>query len=218
MAQVKAKISMSLDGYVAGPNQSAENPLGEGGEALHEWTLQTKSFQETQGRDGSQGETGVNDDITKEMFENVGACVMGRNMFGPAEGGDWGDGSWHGWWGDNPPYHVPVYVLTNHEREPLEMEGDTTFHFVTDGVESALEQAKEAAGDKDVLVIGGADCINQCLRTGQVQQLDLHIAPLTLGGGARLLDDIGTDLRFEPLRTIETPTAIHLRYRVSSSA
>jgi dihydrofolate reductase len=214
--KVKANISMSLDGYVAGPNQSDENPLGEGGEALHEWGVKLKSFKEGHGHDASDGETGVNDDIMREMFEGSGACIMGRKMFGPARaGGDWGDGSWRGWWGDDPPFHAPVHVLTHHERDPLEMEGGTTFHFETEGIEPALERAKASVGDRDVLICGGASAIQQYLKAGLVDQLELHVVPLALGGGERLLDDIGT-ARFEPMRAIETPDVTHLRYGVAA--
>jgi dihydrofolate reductase len=217
MPKVKVDITVSLDGYVAGPNQSEENPLGEGGEDLHEWKVKTKGFEETHGREGNEGETGVNNDVGLEIFENVGACIMGRKMFGPIGGGDWGEGSWKGWWGDDPPYHCPVYVLTHHEREPVDMQGGTTYHFVTDGIESALEQAKAAAGGADVLLLGGAECINQYLAAGLVDEIELHVAPIVLGDGERLLEGIGTGVRFEHLRTIGTPEATHLRYGMEAA-
>ena len=146
MSKLRCSITTSLDGYVAGPNQSLENPIGEGGLRLHEWVFPTKTFLAMHGN-GSGGETGINDDVLREGFENVGATIMGRNMFGPVRGA-WGQEPWNGWWGDNPPYHHPVFVLTHHAREPLPMQGGTTFHFVTDGIESALAQAREAAGDR----------------------------------------------------------------------
>ncbi len=138
---------------------------------------------------------------------------MGRNMFGPIGGGDWGDGSWKGWWGDNPPYHTPVFVITHHDREPVEMEGGTTFHFVTDGIESALEQAREAAGDNDVLLAGGASTLQQYLAAGLVDEFELHTSPILLGDGERMMDDVG-DLQVERIRVIEGPDATHVKYRV----
>ncbi len=211
MSKFKFIITMSLDGYIAGPNQSLEDPLGEGGEQLHEWALKLKSFRETHGEPG--GETGTNDDVFREMFANVGATIMGRNMFGGGPG-DWGDGSWKGWWGDNPPYHHPVFVLTHHAREPLAMEGATTFIFVTDGIESALRQAKEAAGGTDILLGGGASVAQQYLAAGLLDEMELHVVPLVLGGGERLLDNLGSDVKLEPLRTVEGPGVTHLKYRV----
>src|SRR6476661_5205978 len=163
MGKLRCDISISLDGYVAGPNQSEENPLGEGGERLHEWVFETKSWRESHGEEG--GEVGPSNEAVEQMHDNVGAFVMGRNMFGPIRG-DWGDESWKGWWGDDPPYHAPVYVLTHHARARVEMEGGTTFHFVTDGIESALEQARKAAGDQDVLLWGGGQVVQQYLAAG----------------------------------------------------
>ena len=199
MSKVRAIISISLDGYVAGPNQSEENPLGEGGERLHEWVFETKSWRESHGEEG--GELGPSNEAVEQMHDNVGAFVMGRNMFGPIRG-DWGDESWKGWWGDDPPYHAPVYVLTHHARAPVEMEGGTTFHFVTDGIESALEQAREAAGDQDVLVPGGASAIRQYLAAGLLDELELHLNPVLLGGGERLLEGLGFDVKLEQLRAV----------------
>ena len=154
MSKLRCHITMSADGYVAGPNQSDENPLGEGGEALHDWVVSLAAWRESHGLPG--GEVNESTRIVEESIENVGAGVMGRNMFGPPAGGDWGDGQWKGWWGDSPPYHNEVFVLTHHPREPLEMEGGTTFHFVTDGIGPALERAKRSAGDQDVRLHGGA--------------------------------------------------------------
>ena len=212
MAKVKARISVSVDGFVAGPNISLEEPLGEGGERLHDWVTRLRSWNELQGREG--GETGVDDDVSREMFEGVGAVVMGRGMFGGTwtTGDEWN--AWEGWWGDDPPYHMPVYVLTHHAREPLTLT-DTTFTFVTDGIESAIAQAREAAGDKDVLVMGGGSTIAQATDAGFVDELDLHVVPLLLGGGARLFDHLGSGLvKLEPTRVIDSPNVTHLRYRV----
>jgi dihydrofolate reductase len=211
MGKLRFSISISADGYAAGPNQSEENPLGEGGESLHDWVIPLKAWREPHGREG--GEVNESTPVVEETLENVGAHVMGRNMFGPVGGGDWGDGSWKGWWGDEPPFHVPVYVLTHHPREPLEMEGGTTFKFVTDGIESALEQARSAAGDQDVAIAGGANAIQQYLAAGLVDEFELSVTPIVLGGGERLLDNVG-DLRVEQIRAIEAPGVTHLKYRV----
>ncbi|MEA2419331.1 MAG: hypothetical protein QOE60_1537, partial [Thermoleophilaceae bacterium] len=192
MGKVKFSVAMSLDGYLAGPDPRFEEPLGDGGLRLHEWMFKTAGWRESHGLD-EEGAAGRDDEIVREMTENTGAYVMGRGMFGGGEGGaegDW-DESWKGWWGDDPPYHVPVFVLTHHEREPLPMEGGTTFHFVTDGIESALEQARAAAGDGDVQIGGGADVIQQYLKAGVVDEFEVHIAPVFLGGGVRLFDGLG---------------------------
>jgi dihydrofolate reductase len=210
MSKVRAHISVSLDGYVAGPNQSHEVPLGEGGESLHDWMLELKAWRDPHGREG--GEENASTAIFEEERDNVGAEIMGRGKFGPPEGGPW-DESWHGWWGEDPPFHMPVFVLTHHEREPLTLT-DTTFTFVTDGIESALAQAREAAGDKDVFLGGGADLINQYLAAGLVDELELHIAPILLGGGSRLFEGVGPDLKLEELRAVEAPGVAHLKYRV----
>jgi dihydrofolate reductase len=212
MSKLRFNISISLDGYTAGPNQSEENPLGEGGESLHDWVIPLKAWREPHGREG--GEVNESTPVMEETLENIGAYVMGRNMFGPVGGGDWGDGSWTGWWGDEPPFHVPVHVLTHHAREPLEMEGGTTFHFVTDGIESALEQARSAAGDQDVVIAGGANTIQQYLAAGEVDEFGLSVTPIVLGGGERLLDNVG-DLKVEQIRAVEAPGVTHLRYRVA---
>jgi dihydrofolate reductase len=210
MSKVRVHISASLDGFVAGPNQSQENPLGEGGEALHEWLVQLKSWREGAGMDG--GVENVSNDVFAEAIENVGAEIMGRGKFGPAGRGPWGDDPWQGWWGDHPPFHKPVFVLTHHERERLTL-SDTTFTFVTDGIESALAQAREAAGEKDVFIGGGADVINQYLQAGLVDELELHVVPILLGDGARLFDKVGPELKLEELRAIEAPGVAHLKYR-----
>jgi dihydrofolate reductase len=203
---------MSLDGYVAGPNQSEENPLGEDGEQLHDWVTQLKAWRELQGMEG--GEDNVSNAIVREENDNVGAEIMGRGKFGPPEGGPW-DESWHGWWGEDPPFHKPVFVLTHHDREPLTL-SDTTFTFVTDGIESALAQAREAAGDKDVFIGGGASIINQYLAAGLVDEIELHVVPLVLGSGARLLEGVGPEVSLEQIRAIDAPGVTHLKYRVVS--
>jgi dihydrofolate reductase len=211
MAKLKFQMSMSLDGYVAGPNQSLDQPLGEGGMALHEWAFATRSFRETHGGEG--GETGVDDDQARAWNQDVGAYVMGRNMFGPVRG-EWPDDSWRGWWGDDPPYHAPVFVLTHHARQPLEMEGGTTFRFVTDGIESALAQAREAAGDGDVSIGGGASTVQQYLRAGLVEEMRLHVVPVLLGRGERLFDGVGDTLsEFECVEFVSSPAAAHFAYR-----
>jgi dihydrofolate reductase len=212
MSKLRCHISISLDGFVAGPNQSPENPLGEGGQRLHEWVFPLAAFRESHG--GQGGEVNESTPVVEESRANVGASVMGRNMFGPVRG-DWGDEQWTGWWGDNPPYHYPVYVLTHHRRDPLEMDGGTTFHFVTDGIESALEQARKAAGEKDVMPWGGAQVVRQYLAAGLLDELELHVVPVLLGSGARLLDDLGdADVRLEQVRAVEAPGVTHLKYRV----
>jgi dihydrofolate reductase len=204
---------MTLDGYVAGPNQSVENPLGEGAERLHDWLLKLKTFRAIHG-DTSGGETGTNDDVLREAFENVGATIMGRNMFGGGPG-PWEKPLWKGWWGDSPPFHDAVFVLTHHTREPLPMQGGTTFFFVTDGIESALEQARHAANGKDVALGGGANVAQQYLAAGLIDELEIHVVPLLLGSGARLFDNLdGRNVKLEPIRTIAGPGVTHLKYRV----
>jgi dihydrofolate reductase len=212
MSKVRVHISMSLDGYVAGPNQSEQNPLGEGGEQLHDWVTRLKAWRELHGMEG--GEDNVSSAIVQEEKDNVGAEIMGRGMFGPPEGGPWVE-SWHGWWGEDPPFHKPVFVVTHHEREPLRL-SDTTYSFVTDGIESALAQAREAAGDKDVFIGGGASIINQYLAAGLVDEIELHVVPLVLGSGARLLEGVGPEIKLEQLRAVEAPGVTHLKYRVVS--
>ena len=211
MSKVRVHISTSLDGYVAGPNQSQEEPLGEGGEALHDWLVVLKSWREAQGMEG--GEENASDPVVDEENANVGVEIMGRGKFGPAGRGPWGDDPWQGWWGDDPPFHKPVFVLTHHEREPLTL-SDTTYTFVTDGIESTLERAREAAGDKDVFIGGGAATINEYLAAGLVDELELHVVPMLLGGGARLFDGVGPEIKLELIRVIEAPGVTHLKYRV----
>jgi dihydrofolate reductase len=213
MSKLRSHISVSADGYVAGPNQSQENPLGDGGERLHDWIVPLAAWRESHDKQG--GEANASSRIVEESRENLGAGVMGRNMFGPPHGGDWGDEEWKGWWGDDPPYHYPVFILTHYPRDPVEMEGGTTFHFVTDGIESALEQAREAAGGKDIMLWGGAQVINQYLAARLLDELEVHIVPLLLGGGARLFDDLGgAEVELEQVRAVEAPGVTHVKYRV----
>jgi dihydrofolate reductase len=209
MSKVTCQISVSLDGYVAGPNQSPKDPLGEGGERLHEWAVVTEAWREQHGRRG--GERNADSEVADEAFENVGAFIMGRKMFGGGDG-PWDD-AWIGWWGEEPPFHAPVFVLTHHPREPVEMQGGTTFHFVTGGIEAALEQGRAAAGEKDVAIAGGASAINQYLAAGLLDELYLHIVPIVLGGGERLLEDVG-DPKLEPVKVVASPAVTHVKYRV----
>jgi dihydrofolate reductase len=209
MSKIRCQITVSLDGYVAGPNQSLENPLGEGGMRLHEWAFATDAWQDQHGSSG--GERSPDSEVIDEGVANVGAYVMGRNMFGGGPG-SW-DEAWRGWWGEDPPFHTPVFVLTHHAREPLEMEGGTIFHFVTDGVSAAIDQARAAAGERDVSVAGGAATVQQVLAAGLLDELYLHIVPVLLGGGERLLDHAG-DPRLEIVKTVGSPTVTHVKYRV----
>ena len=209
MTNVTCHIAISLDGYVAGPNQSMDDPIGEGGMRLHQWVFKTDSWRGQHGEGG--GERNPNSDVVEEVVENVGAYIMGRNMFGPGRG-EW-DPEWRGWWGEDPPYHTPVFVLTHHPHEPLEMQGGTTFHFVTDGIEAALEQARAAAGDRDVSIAGGASTIRQYLAAGALDELYLHIVPVVLGAGERLLENVG-DPTLEPVKVVASPEVTHVKYRV----
>jgi len=209
MGLVTSNIAISLDGYVAGPRQSLENPIGEGGMRLHEWMFTTARWRAMEGLDG--GEEGPDSDVIDEVMHGVGAYVMGRNMFGGGSGA-WED-TWTGWWGDDPPYHAPVFVMTHYPREPLRMTGGTTFNFVTDGVASALEQARVAAGDQNVSVAGGASTIAQVLAAGQLDELYLHLVPIVLGDGEPLLVDVG-DPVLEPIKVVAAPRVTHIKYRV----
>ena len=199
MSRVTCQISISVDGFVAGPEQSVEDPLGKGGEELHRWYI------------GDGARHAADEEMRNRILAGNGAYVMGRNMFGPIRG-EW-DESWRGWWGEEPPYHAPVFVLTHHARRPLEMEGGTTFHFVTDGIESALEQARAAAGERDVAIAGGASTVNQYLAAGLLDELGLHVSPVLLHAGERLFDGVG-DLEIEPVEAVGTPAATHVTYRV----
>jgi dihydrofolate reductase len=213
MGKIVAEISISLDGYVAGPNPTLEKPLGDGGDQLHEWAFRLKSFREPHGLPG--GETGPDDELVGESVRATGAVVMGRRMFSGGRGPWQDDAKAEGWWGDEPPFHKPVFVLTHHTREPLVMEGGTTFTFATEGLESAVEDARAAAAEKDVLIAGGANTIDQSIDAGLVDELLLHVAPVLLGAGARLFDGVGPELpRFEVAQVLASPLVTHLRYRV----
>ena len=192
--------TISLDGYGAGPNQTVKEPLGVGGEELHGWLVESRMFKQLYGKEG--GATGVDNDFAVRGFENLGAWIMGRNMFGPVRG-PWPDDQWRGWWGKNPPYHVPVFVLTHHPREPLVMEGGTTFHFVTGGIHEALDRAREAAGDKDIRIGGGASTIRQYLEARLIDEMHVAVSPVLLGSGEHLLG--GLDLPALGYRSTFTP-------------
>ena len=216
MSKVRFSLAMSLDGYVAGPEQSVENPLGLGGMRLHGWAFPLAAFRREHGLEG--GEVNPSTPVVEENVANVGAYVMGRNMFGGGTG-PWPEEPWNGWWGDDPPYHTPVFVLTHHAREPLVMQGGTTFEFVTDGLEAALEQARAAAGGKDIVIAGGASVVRQALGAGLVEEVNVSLVPLLLGGGERLFDNLG-DARpeLEQIRAVEAPGVTHLKYRVLGPA
>ncbi len=197
MTKVTCNISTSVDGFVAGPRQSLDNPIGEGGMPLHEWHFHPHAEDRA---------------VIEDWQQTPGAYVMGRNMFGPGRG-EW-DLDWKGWWGDEPPYHAPVFVLTHHARRPLAMDGGTTFQFVTDGIDSALDQAKEAANGKGVEIAGGASTINAYLKAGAIDELHMHISPMLLGAGERLFDGVPNTLRLEPVQVVGSAGATHVKYRV----
>jgi dihydrofolate reductase len=212
MAKTKARISISLDGYMAGPNQSEANPLGEGGEALHEWAFRQASFKEMHDL-GDAGERGVSDEIVRASLDNLGAVVMGRNMFGPIRG-TWPDEDWKGWWGDDPPFHCPVYVLTHHPRDPFELDGGNSFHFVTEGIGKAVAEAKEAADDQDVSVGGGAATLQQAIAAGLLDEILVTQVPILLGAGERLFDGLAAGAaKVDLVDVIEDAELLHLTYR-----
>jgi dihydrofolate reductase len=212
MSLLRLNITMSLDGYVAGPNQSLENPLGVGGMRLHEWALPLAAWRKPHGLEG--GEVNASTPVVEGHLSNIGAVLMGRNMFGPHRG-PWSDHPWDGWWGENPPFHTPVFVLTHYPRPPLAMRGGTTFHFVTEGIASALDQATSAAAGKDILLAGGAAVAQQYLAARAVGEVNLAVVPLFLRGGERLFDNLGaTELELEQVRAIEAPGVTHLTYRL----
>ncbi|MEU5995594.1 dihydrofolate reductase family protein [Spirillospora sp. NPDC047418] len=196
MSKVTCDIGISVDGFVAGPDQRLEEPLGEGAERLHRWMFEQREANAA----------------AIEKITDAGAFIMGRNMFGPVRGA-WDGSDWTGWWGEEPPYHAPVFVLTHHDREPITMKGGTTFHFVTDGIEPAMARAREAAGAADIAVAGGAQTVNQYLAAGLIDELRLHIAPIVLGAGERLFADVG-DLGLEPVAVSHTDLVTHITYRV----
>lgn len=211
MAKLRFNISISLDGFTAGPNQSVEHPLGIGGERLHEWVIALAAWREQHGMEG--GEENESNQVVEELQSNVGATIIGRNMFG-GHPGPWNQSDpWQGWWGENPPFHHPVFVITNYPRDALELDGGTTFYFVTDGIRKALERAFEAADGKDVALGGGANVAQQYLKAGLLDEMELHIVPTLLGSGERLFDDVGDDLHgLELVRTIATDSVVHMKF------
>ncbi|MEK7952292.1 dihydrofolate reductase family protein [Luteolibacter soli] len=209
MSKVRVNcFSISFDGFGAGPDQSLDQPLGAGGMDLHKWFIPTNAFQKTHG--SGDGTTGVDDDFAERGMDGLGAWILGRNMFGPIRG-DWPDDEWKGWWGENPPYHVPVFVLTHHPRESIQMEGGTVFHFVTDGIHAALERAREAAGGRDIRIGGGAATIRQYLQAGLIDELHIAISPVVLGSGESLFAGIDLlKLGYKCTDHASTPGAMHL--------
>lgn len=209
MGKIRFSVSVSLDGFMAGPDQSEEEPLGVGGMELHRWLFDLEAWRASHGESGGRVDSSTR--VVKELEAGFGAVVMGRNMFGPTRG-EWGESSWRGWWGDEPPYHAPVFVLTHHPRESLDMDGGTTFHFVTDGAESALSQALAAAGEHDVLIAGGASVIRQYLGAGVVDEFWLSIVPLFLGSGERPLDGLALMTDVELIEVVAASNVTHLKY------
>lgn len=211
MSRLRFKITMSLDGYVAGPNQSVENPLGVGGERLHEWVIATEAWRSMHGLEG--GEVNDSSRLVEEGMVGIASTIMGRNMFG-GHPGPWNPKTpWNGWWGKNPPFHHDVFVLTHHEREPLALEGGTTFHFVTDGIESALTQARRAADGQDVQLSGGAKAFQQYHAAGLIDEMEINLVPILLGAGERLFENMGNNLRGLELKgTVAMPNVTHLKF------
>jgi dihydrofolate reductase len=211
VSRLRFKISMSLDGFVAGPSQSVDNPLGIGGMQLHQWAFPLAIWRTMQGLPG--GEVNESTRVVQESIANIGATIMGRNMFG-GHPGPWDPANpWNGWWGANPPFHHAVFVLTHHPRQPLRMEGGTTFTFVTDGIQAALDQARRAAGGRDVSLAGGAHAAQQYLAAGLVDEMEINLVPTLLGDGERLFDGVGADLHgLELVRTVATPQVTHLKF------
>jgi dihydrofolate reductase len=210
VSKLRLRISMSLDGYVAGPDQSVKNPLGVGGERLHDWVFPLAAWRAQHGQEG--GDVNSSSAVIEESLANVGATIMGRNMFGGHPGPWDARKPWNGWWGVNPPFHHPVFVLTHHARAPLEMEGGTTFTFVTDGIQSAFEQARRAAAGKDVALAGGAKAAQQYLAAGLVDEMEISLAPMLLGGGERLFDGVHDLQGLRLVRTVAAPDVTHLKF------
>jgi dihydrofolate reductase len=212
MAELRFQITMSLDGFIAGPNPSEDDPLGVGGMQLHEWAFKQSVWRESHGLAG--GVANKSTAFIEESLENVGATLMGRRMFGGGEG-PWDADPWNGWWGDDPPFHTPVFVLTHHAPPAVTMRGGTSFNFVTDGIESALEQATDAAGGKDIALGGGADVVQQYLAAGLIDEMAVTVAPVLLGSGTRLFDNLAAaDVALEPTGVVETSEVVHIKYRV----
>jgi dihydrofolate reductase len=214
VGKVVVNISMSLDGFVAGPSPTLEEPLGRSGEELHEWILQTAAWREQHGLEG--GEANEESELVAEGVSAAGATVMGRKMFSGGSGPWESDPRAMGWWGDEPPFHTPVFVLTHHAREREQMEGGTTFFFVTDGIKAAVERAREAADDRDVAIAGGANAIQQALSAGLVDEMQVHVAPILLGGGTRLFGEDADLVRLEATRVLASPRATHVTFDVLS--
>jgi dihydrofolate reductase len=211
MGKVFADISVSLDGYVAGPNPTMEEPLGKGGEQLHEWVFKLEAWRQPHGKTG--GDTGPDNDVMKETTANLGAVIMGRKMFSGGQGAWKDDPNPDGWWGDNPPFHVPVFILTHNQRETVKKDGGTTFNFVTDGIDSALSQARAAAGDKDIQIAGGGGAIQQYLKAGLLDELQIHMSPVLLHGGTPLFANLqGVEL--EKTRVIDSPNVTHIKFKI----
>jgi dihydrofolate reductase len=215
MAKSKAQISVSLDGYMAGPSQSEENPLGEGGMGLHEWVFKLAAWRGEHELEGGEEDDNPSNAVIEAAQSNVGAVVMGRNMFGPVRG-EWGGEDWKGWWGDDPPFHVPVFVLTHHPRESFELEGGTSFHFVTEGIESAMARAREAAGEKDVSIGGGASTLRQAIAAGELDRILVNQVPILLGGGESLFGGLPAGAAgFELVDLVRGPEAVHITYAIA---
>jgi dihydrofolate reductase len=213
MGKIFADISMSLDGFIAGPNPTLREPLGHGGEQLHEWVFKLVAWRKPHGKSG--GETGPDNEVMKESTANTGAVIMGRRMFSGGEGPWQNDPNADAWWGENPPFHVPVFVLTSHKRDKVTKQGGTSFAFVTDGIESALSQAKDAAGNKDISIAGGANTIQQFLKADLLDELQIHVVPILLHGGVRLLENID-GVKLEKIRVIDSPLVTHLKFRIKN--
>jgi dihydrofolate reductase len=215
MSKLSADITMSLDGFVAGPEPSLDDPLGKGGMALHEWAFRLKRWREPHGMEGGEEDEHGDGEVVTESLDAAGATIMGRKMFSGGSGPWSEDSNANGWWGDDPPFHHPVFVLTHHAREPLELQGGTTFTFVTEGIESALEQARAASGGKNVHVAGGASAVQQYLNAGLLEELQIHVPPVLLGSGTRLLDGVDPDaFELRPTRVRSSPYVTHLKYDV----
>jgi dihydrofolate reductase len=214
MPKTKAQITVSLDGYMAGPDQSEADPLGKGGPGLHEWAFKLDTFRAAHDLDAGEGDENPSNVVLRAAQQNIGAVVMGRNMFGPIRG-DWPDEEWQGWWGDDPPFHCPVYVLTHHPRDPFELEGGNGFHFVTEGIEKAIAEAKEAADDQDVSIGGGASTLQQAIAAGLLDELLVSQVPFLLGAGERLFDRLAAGAaNFELTDVVQGDEALHLTYRI----